>query len=155
MAAQRSLLQCALIRPLNKAWARRGLLAWLLWPLSALFGTLVALRRGLYRVKVFKTQGVAVPVVVVGNVILGGSGKTPLVMALVQHLQARAWHVGVIARGYGRQTRGCREVLANSIVSDVGDEPALIKHATTVPVFVAVRRIDAARALLAHYPDTQ
>jgi len=155
MAAQRSLLQCALIRPLNKAWARRGLLAWLLWPLSALFGTLVALRRGLYRVKVFKTQGVAVPVVVVGNVILGGSGKTPLVMALVQHLQARAWRVGVIARGYGRQTRGCREVLANSIVSDVGDEPALIKHTTTVPVFVAVRRIDAARALLAHYPDTQ
>ena len=155
MAAQRSLLQSALTGHLNQAWARRGLLAWLLWPLSALFGTLVALRRGLYRVKVFKTQGVAVPVVVVGNVLIGGSGKTPLVMALVQHLQARAWRVGVIARGYGRQTRDCRAVLANSMVSDVGDEPALIKRSTTAPVFVALRRIDAARALLAHYPDTQ
>ena len=155
MAAQQSLLQRALIHRLNQAWTRRGLLAWLLWPLSVLFGALIALRRGLYRAKIFKTQGVAVPLIVVGNVLAGGSGKTPLVMALVQHLQANAWCVGVIARGYGRQTRDCREVLVNSIASDVGDEPALIKRSTAVPVFVALRRIDAARSLLAHYPDTQ
>lgn len=155
MAAQRSLWQCALIRRLNQAWTGRGLLAWLLWPISVLFAALVALRRALYRANIFKTQGVAVPVIVVGNVVAGGSGKTPLVMALVQHLQANAWRVGVIARGHGRQTRDCREVMVDSSAADVGDEPALIKRSTAAPVFVALRRIDAARTLLAHYPDTQ
>ena len=140
---------------LTSAWTRRGLLNWLLWPISLLFGALAALRRGLYRIGVLRTQGVAAPVIVVGNVVAGGSGKTPVVIALVQHLQGRGLQVGVISRGYARQSRDCREVLADSPVADVGDEPALIRRTTGTPVFVARRRIDAARSLLASYPQTQ
>jgi tetraacyldisaccharide 4'-kinase len=97
---------------------------------------------------------VPVPVIVVGNVVAGGAGKTPVVMALVRHLQARGRHPGVISRGHGRHTRDCREVHAGSPAQEAGDEPALIKRSTRVPVFVATRRIDAARALLARYPQT-
>ncbi len=144
----------ALQRILLRAWTRRGLLAWLLWPLSLLFGTLVALRQGLYQIGFLKIQRAPALVIVVGNVVAGGAGKTPVVMALVEHLRSRGLHPGVISRGHGRRSRDCREVHAHSLVSDVGDEPALIKRATAVPVFVAARRIDAARALLAQHPGT-
>ena len=147
--------QTAWREQLTRAWLKRGLLAWLLWPLSLLFDGLGALRRQLYRMGCLKTQRVQVPVIVVGNVLAGGSGKTPVVMALVTHLTAQGLKVGVISRGYGRQVSDCREVTTDSATADVGDEPALIQHATRVPVFVAARRIEAARALLARYPDTQ
>jgi tetraacyldisaccharide 4'-kinase len=150
-AAQQSAWQ----RTLLKAWTRRGGLAWLLWPVSLFFGSLSAMRRSLYQAGLLRVQRVPVPVLVVGNVVAGGSGKTPVVMALVQHLQARDIRVGVISRGYGRRARDCREVLANSPIEDVGDEPALIQRTTGAPVFVAARRFDAATALLKHYPDTQ
>ena len=140
---------------LTQAWLRRGLLAWLLWPISVLLGVLSALRRQLYRAGWLKAARVPVPVIVVGNVLAGGSGKTPVVMTLVEHFVTRGLKVGVISRGYGRLTHDCREVTLDCAVTDVGDEPALIKHTTHVPVFVAARRIEAARALLARYPDTQ
>jgi tetraacyldisaccharide 4'-kinase len=141
-------------RALVQAWSRRGLLAWLLWPVSLLFGALVALRRSLYRLGVFKVRRVAVPVIVVGNVVAGGAGKTPVVMALVRHWQAQGLRVGVISRGYGRRSHGCREVHLDSPASEVGDEPALVKRATSAPVFVAIQRFEAATALLARYPLT-
>src|SRR5450830_283659 len=140
---------------LTHAWTHRGWLAWLLWPLSLLFGALAALRRSLYRVGIFQAERVPVPVIVVGNVVAGGAGKTPVVMMLVRHLQAHGLQVGVISRGYGRQTHDCREVCTDSAIADVGDEPALIQRSTAAPVFVASRRVDAARALLARYPQTQ
>ena len=142
-------------RSLVNAWTQRGGLAWLLWPLSLFFGALAALRRGLYKTGVLKVQCIPVPVIVVGNVVAGGSGKTPVVMALVRHLQARGLKIGVISRGYGRRARDCREVLLDSAIADVGDEPALIKRTTGSPVFVAARRFEAATALLARYPATQ
>src|SRR5512133_3546444 len=138
---------------LTRAWTHRGWLAWLLWPISLLYGALMALRHSLYQAGVFKSERVPVPVIVVGNVVAGGAGKTPVVMLLVRHLQARGLQVGVISRGYGRQSDDCREVGANSAIADVGDEPALIQRNTSAPVFVARRRIDAARALLARYPQ--
>jgi tetraacyldisaccharide 4'-kinase len=94
-------------------------------------------------------------VLVVGNVVAGGSGKTPVVIALVQHLRARGVRVGVISRGYGRCSKDCLEVRFDSASADVGDEPALIARATAAPVFVAARRFDAANALVLAYPDTQ
>jgi tetraacyldisaccharide 4'-kinase len=142
-------------RVLTQTWTRRGLLAWLLWPVALLFGLLAALRRFLYRARLLTIQRVPVPVIVVGNVVAGGSGKTPVVLALVQHLQARGLRVGVISRGYGRRATDCREVRADSAVVDVGDEPALIQRNTGAPVFVAARRFDAATALLVRYPATQ
>lgn len=140
---------------LRQAWARRGVLAWALWPVSVLFGLLVRTRQALYRAGWLKSEGVAVPLVVVGNVVVGGVGKTPVVIALVAHWQAQGLAVGVISRGYGRRTKGCFEVTAHSQAMDVGDEPALIQRRTQAPMFVAERRIDAARALLAAYPQTQ
>ena len=126
-----------------------------MWPFSQLFGALASLRRGLYRIGLLKTGRVPVPVLVVGNVVAGGSGKTPIVIAVVRHLQSRGLQVGVISRGHGRQARDCREVLADSAISDVGDEPALIRLATAAPVFVAPSRLQAAQSLLAHYPEIQ
>ncbi|MDQ0071646.1 tetraacyldisaccharide 4'-kinase [Variovorax boronicumulans] len=140
---------------LQDAWLHRGLLACLLWPLSLLYGAIFAVRGWLYRIGWLRAERVPVPVIVVGNVIAGGAGKTPVVMAVVRHLQARGLQVGVVSRGYGRHTDDCREVLENSDPHDVGDEPALIHHATNAPVFVGRRRIEAARALLERYPATQ
>jgi tetraacyldisaccharide 4'-kinase len=140
---------------LQSAWLRRGPLACLLWPLSLLYAALFALRAALYRLGWLRTERVPVPVIVVGNVIAGGAGKTPVVMAVVRHLRARGLRVGVVSRGYGRRTDDCREVIDESDPRDVGDEPALIRHATQAPVFVARQRIDAARALLVRHPSTQ
>ncbi|MEO7548679.1 MAG: tetraacyldisaccharide 4'-kinase, partial [Ramlibacter sp.] len=140
---------------LQRAWLRRGALAWLLWPVSLLFGLLVVLRRGLYRVGVRKAWHPGVPVIVVGNVVAGGAGKTPVVMALVAHLRERGLQPGVVSRGYGRSSTDCREVTAGASAREVGDEPLLVATRCRVPVFVASRRADAARALLAAYPATQ
>lgn len=114
---------------------------------------LVLLRRALYRSGVLRAAHPGVPVIVVGNVIAGGAGKTPVVMAVVKHLQSLGLHPGVVSRGYGRSTSDCRAVLAHSPASEVGDEPALIVRACGVPVFVAKQRIDAARALIAQHPE--
>ena len=92
---------------------------------------------------------------VVGNVVVGGAGKTPVVMAVVHHLSRRGLRVGVISRGYGRHGSGCLEVTPGSRPQDLGDEPVLIQRSTGVPVWVAERRTQAAAALLAKYPDTE
>jgi len=140
---------------LTRAWLQRGWLAWLLWPLSVPYGLLVRLRKTLYSRGWLASERLPVPVLVVGNVVAGGAGKTPVVMAIVRHLQSHGIQVGVISRGYGRRSQDCLEVLPDSPVEDVGDEPALIQRRTSAPVFVAARRVDAARALLDNYPHVQ
>jgi len=140
---------------LTQAWLKRGLLACILWPISACFGCLVRSRQWLYRLGVFKSQHLPVPVLVVGNVLVGGVGKTPVVMALVAHLRQRGLHVGVLSRGYGRTTRDQREVHTSSQAQDVGDEPLLIARRCGVPVWVGVDRAAAGKALLRKYPHTQ
>ncbi len=139
---------------LTRSWAHRGPLACLLWPLSLIYRALFAGRRLLYRLGWLAVQRFDVPVLVVGNVVAGGAGKTPVVMALVQHLRQRGLRVGVISRGYGRHSSGCLEVHADSHPEDVGDEPLLIRRSTGVPVLVAERRTQAAAAMLAAHPDT-
>lgn len=94
------------------------------------------------------------PVIVIGNVVAGGSGKTPIVMALLRHLQALGWHPGVISRGYGRTSQGCLLVDATSHPADVGDEPLLIARQCGVPVCVSSNRLEAAQQLLKHHPAT-
>lgn len=140
---------------LQRSWQTRGPGALALWPVALLYGALVAVRRRLYRSGILRSEHPGRPVIVVGNVIAGGAGKTPVVIALARHLQARGLRPGVISRGYGRQSRDCMAVLADSAAQDVGDEPALIARSCPgVPVFVAAQRIEAARALLLAYPDT-
>lgn len=125
----------------------------LLWPLSLIHALLGRLRRLAFALGWLQTHRLPVPVIVVGNVVVGGAGKTPTVVALVKHLQSQGWHPGVVSRGYGRQTELLQQVGATTPASAVGDEPLLIHRSTGAPVCVAPGRVDAARALLARHPD--
>ena len=140
---------------LLRAWTRRGTLAWLLWPLSLVLRALVALRHRLYGAGLLTTHRMPVPVVVVGNVVAGGAGKTPVTLALLAHLASRGLRAGVVSRGYGRTATGCTEVMASTPVTDAGDEPLLIARRAQVPVFVGSNRVEAARSLLQAHPGTQ
>lgn len=133
-------------------WRRRGPLACLLWPVAQVHAVLVKVRQALYRRGTLRSRRFNVPVIVVGNVVAGGAGKTPLVIELVRHLQAQGLCVGVVSRGYGRAGGQSLEVRPDTAVNASGDEPALIQRATSAPVFVANRRIDALSDLLAAYP---
>jgi tetraacyldisaccharide 4'-kinase len=139
---------------LQHAWLHRGPVAVVLWPLSVLFGVVVALHRALYRWRLLTPQPVPVPVIVVGNLIAGGAGKTPTVMAVVKRLQALGHRPGIISRGHGRRrdAAAVMEVLPDTPASDGGDEPLLLRLRLGVPVFVGVDRVAAARAALAAHP---
>jgi tetraacyldisaccharide 4'-kinase len=138
---------------LEKQWARHGFLACLLWPLSVLFGLIVILRRLAYRMDLLPSHRLPVPVIVVGNISVGGTGKTPLVLWLAAHLREQGYHPGIISRGYGGSVRQPQEVLATSDPLLVGDEPVLLAHRSQCPVWVGRNRIAAAHALLAAYPE--
>lgn len=147
----------ALTQALTRAWNGQGgwgdALAWALRPISWGYAGLLAVRRFLYRRGFFKTYALPVPVMVVGNVMVGGVGKTPITIALVKHLKAQGWRVGVLSRGYGRQTAHTRAVSPTSKSQTVGDEPLLIARSCQVPVFVSADRVEAGRALLGVHPD--
>ena len=144
-------IQAALLR----AWTGRGAPARLLLPVAWLYGALAALWRQLFRWQWLRSQKVDAFVIVVGNVVAGGAGKTPTVIALVRHLQAQGHAVGVVSRGYGRDGETCLAVGSNSDAQDVGDEPLLIHRATNAPVWVGRDRWRTACALLTHHPETR
>lgn len=148
-------LSAALHAVLLRAWTGRGALARLLLPLAWLYGALSTLRRQLFRLHWLHSQRVDAYVIVVGNVVAGGAGKTPTVIALVRHLQEQGHAVGVVSRGFGRDGETCLPVGSNSDVQDVGDEPLLIHRATNAPVWVGRDRWSTACALLAHHPETR
>lgn len=139
---------------LRRIWRSRNWAARALWPLAALYGALSGLQRQLYLLGLKKSVHPGVPVIVIGNVIAGGAGKTPVTLATVAHLQSRGLRPGIISRGYGRSSGDCRQATPNALPQEVGDEPLLMARASGVPVFVARQRIDAARALLAAHPQT-
>jgi len=154
---------CRAVRPLRPlpqqlaqhvqdAWLTRGPTAWGLWPLAALYGALTALRRAFYRWGWSRTITLPVPVIVVGNLIAGGAGKTPTVMAIVNLLRSRGYTPGIVSRGYGRQGDACLEVRAGMPATQAGDEPLLMHRRTEAPVFVGRDRVRAARALLQRHP---
>jgi tetraacyldisaccharide 4'-kinase len=139
---------------LQRAWLRRGPLALLLLPFSLLLVPLVRLRRRLYRSGLLASRKAPVPVVVVGNVVAGGAGKTPVVMAVAERLGRSGLKVAVVSRGHGRAGTDCLEVTPHSDPAQSGDEPLLIASRCRVPVFVARRRAEAVRAALRAYPGT-
>ena len=138
---------------LTRAWLRRGPLACALWPVSLLFRALSGLRAGLYRAGVLKAGRLPVPVIVVGNIFIGGTGKTPLTIWLAQALVEAGFKPGVISRGHGADGEAPRAVTPESNTLEVGDEPLLIARRARVPVVVARKRYEAGRALLAAYPE--
>lgn len=135
---------------LQQAWYNGARWTWLLLPLSALYGLLIMLRGLAYRLHLLPQRKVAVPVIVVGNLTVGGSGKTPLVAWLVAHLQRAGWRPGIVSRGYGGKAREWpQQVSASSDPRQVGDEPVMLAQTTNCPVAVAPRRYDAAQSLQA------
>ncbi len=137
---------------LTRAWTSRGPLACALLPLSWLYAAGHAVHGALYRSGLLKSWRLGLPVVVVGNLYAGGTGKTPLVIELVRELKARGWRPGVISRGYGRRGSEVLPVEAGATAGEVGDEPLLIAQVAAVPVVVGADRVAAARVLHSLHP---
>jgi tetraacyldisaccharide 4'-kinase len=133
----------------ERVWQQRGWAALLLWPIGAVFFVVAGLRRRLYRQGFLRAFRLPVPVIVVGNITAGGSGKTPLVIWLVGEFRRRGYRPGVISRGYRASGSDVRPVGADSSATEVGDEPVLIHRRTGVPVYVGRDRVAVGRALLA------
>lgn len=134
-------------------WSARGpvALAWL--PLAVLFSFVVQCRRLAYRLGWLRSHALPVPVVVVGNLVAGGSGKTPATLWLAAALQRAGWRPGILSRGYGGQVTGTQLVRGDSDPAVVGDEPALMARRSGLPVCVGRDRVAAGRTLLAAHPE--
>jgi tetraacyldisaccharide 4'-kinase len=114
----------------------------------------VRLRRAAYRAGVFRSERLPVPVVIVGNLVVGGTGKTPLVLWLVEALRARGFKPGVVSRGYGATNDDARAVPPGGNAATFGDEPLLLAERAGAPVWIGRDRVAAARALLAAHPES-
>ena len=137
---------------LDEHWYRtkRTWLSTVLSPLSLIFSTVVAVRQRLYANQVKKTTHFPVPVIVVGNITVGGTGKTPFVIWLTQVLRELGYTPGIVTRGYGAKRRCApKRVQENSDPEQVGDEAVLLQQRTQCPVVVGADRVKAVRLLLA------
>ncbi|MCX7117475.1 MAG: tetraacyldisaccharide 4'-kinase [Legionellales bacterium] len=130
----------------DKVWYGHHPVRWLLWPFANIYRVLIYVRRHYLQ---YRQRPSAVPIIVVGNLTVGGAGKTPLVIALVKYLQAEGHRVGVVSRGYGSSADAFPlEVSAHTLVALAGDEPLLIARKTGSPVVIAPHRVDAVAYLL-------
>jgi tetraacyldisaccharide 4'-kinase len=134
---------------LQRRWYGKPGLLWLLLPVELLFRLVVTLRYFFYRIGLLKSWRAPVPVIVIGNINIGGTGKTPVTIALCAALFQAGYKPGVISRGYrARPPTFPHFVLPNDSAERCGDEPLLIARRTACPVVIAPKRADAARALL-------
>jgi len=145
----------ALPAPAAGRWLwRRGPLAWLLWPLSLLFCSLVRLRRGLYRLGLLRSVKPRVPLIVVGNLSVGGQGKTPVVQALSRLFGGRGRRVGLLTRGYKSDHEGDIRLLEQGQTHPAaGDEANMLSELTRLPIAVGADRVAAAEALIDQHPE--
>jgi tetraacyldisaccharide 4'-kinase len=145
-----------------REWQRASAWQLVLRPISWLFGILTALRRGLFRMGLLRAHSVAAPVIVIGNITVGGTGKTPLVIALAERLTHSGKHVGVITRGYVRKGGAVVNKPFGTIAPvadhrptiEASDEATLMSQRLAAPVFANPSRVDAAEWLLKRYPQT-
>ncbi|HEX8979282.1 MAG TPA: tetraacyldisaccharide 4'-kinase [Parasulfuritortus sp.] len=144
MSLESSLVRC---------WYARCGWCLTLIPLSLLFAALAWLRRRFYRWGWLKSLCLPVPVVVIGNLTVGGTGKTPLAIWLVEMLRNKGYRPGVISRGYGASASAAGRVDTDSDPASAGDEPVLIARRARCPVWVGPSRGEAAQRLLAHHPE--
>ncbi len=134
---------------MNQLWYKQHRLRWFLLPASFIYGVIAWVRR-VYLQKLRQAH-FSVPIIVVGNLTVGGVGKTPLVIAIAKALQEKGLRVGIVSRGYGARGVFPREVGVDDKPCDVGDEPLLICRKTGCPVVIAPRRVEAVRYLLRHH----
>lgn len=132
---------------LEASWYGGGRSPWWAWPLMWLYALVIAVRRGMYRAGILKRIVLPCPVIVIGNVSVGGTGKTPLTIALVEALQRRGYVVGVVSRGYGGTEKGPLLLGDHPAPGQVGDEPALMR-AHGIAVAIGRDRPAAARKLI-------
>ena len=143
-------MRLILERTLDWIWYRPNPVKWLLWPLGTLFRVAAELKRLAYRFGILSIARLPVPVIVVGNITVGGTGKTPFVIWLASELRTRGYRVGIVSRGYGGMAQSWpQSVAAASDPTLVGDEPVLLARATGCAVTVGPDRVAAAQALLA------
>jgi len=136
-----------------KHWYRRAALARLLWPASLAFGFVVSIRRLLYRARLLKSAHPGIPVIVVGNLVAGGSGKTPLALWIAEFLRSKGWSPAIVSRGYGASVEAPRAATIASEASEVGDEPIVLARRSGCPVWVGPDRCRAIEALRAQHPE--
>jgi tetraacyldisaccharide 4'-kinase len=147
------LLKKAMLSPqfLEQLWYNKHPLSYLLMPLGWVYGLFVSLRKFAYVVGVLPVQRVAVPVIVVGNISVGGTGKTPLIIWLAEYFKDKGMRPGIISRGYGGNTKNWpQQVRVDSNPALLGDEPVLLAQRTDCPVAVSPKRYIAAKELLQH-----
>jgi len=129
---------------LESQWQGRSLACRLLWPVSVFYRTVLRIRRALYQRGWIVASSVSLPVVVVGNLSVGGTGKTPLCGYLVSQFLKAGWQPAIVSRGYGGEKHLSPHLVSNSdVASCVGDEPLMLFHQTGVPVCVCVDRAAA------------
>ena len=138
-----------MIKWLINSWYHPHPIRWLLWPFSVLYCLVIWLRRQFYRLGIFKHQRLNVPVIIVGNITVGGTGKTPFVVWLAKQLQQAGYQPGIISRGYGGNADYYPQLVTpHSDPGIVGDEPVLISQQTQCPMVVAPNRVAAGQMLL-------
>lgn len=143
------MMKKTLSRWLLDVWYKDPFIGVLLMPLGFLFSDFVRFRKFLYRIGVLKRHSLPVPVIVVGNITVGGTGKTPLIIWLARLLKNEGFKPGIISRGYGGQAESWPQWLdADSAAENVGDEAMLIAKQTACPMAVGPLRVDAAKLLL-------
>jgi tetraacyldisaccharide 4'-kinase len=134
---------------IERAWYGNGFGRFLLLPLTLLYAPVVAIRRMLYRHGLLSTVRLPVPVVVVGNIVAGGAGKTPVTLFVAQSLRDRGWRPGIVSRGYGREDEASvLEVTSDSAADEVGDEPLLLARRSGCTVVVGKDRVAAAERVI-------
>lgn len=139
------------MKRLDYYWYNKGVITLILSPVSWLYCLVAIIRRFAYQARIFKTHKMPVPVIIVGNITAGGTGKTPLVTWLVDLLRDNGYSPGIISRGYGGAARNWpQQVRVDSDPRMVGDEAVLLAHRCKCPMAVGPRRVEAALALLEH-----
>ena len=146
----------SIFRKAPKFWERRGPTSLLLWPLSLLYGLILRIRKLIQDLDLSKAKPAPVPIIIVGNIRVGGTGKTPIVIALAQQLSQLGWKPGIISRGYGASSQTAPlEVKSDSDPSVVGDEPVLLAKRTAdlFPIWVFPKRQQSIKTLLKNSPE--
>lgn len=140
-----------LSRHLLDIWYKDHFIGAALMPFGFLFSDFVKFRRWLYKIGYYKSEALPIPVIIVGNITVGGTGKTPLCIYLAKLLQSEGYRVGIISRGYGGEA-SVQMVLPNSHATEVGDEALLIVQQTNCPMAIGAKRVEAAKLLLKNAP---